>query len=204
MFRLPQNPAVAIRDRILDAVGQLAMSLGAGNFTLEQVAQAAGVSKGGLLYHFPTKEALLLAMGERFLQTFESGRREAREHLPDEPSADLKASVLGMLCRPSSEICQGAAILTAAANDPALVEMFRTCLADYTNELATWPGSFERKAIVSLAVDGLMLREALRVSPFSSDQRDAVIHALLQLADESCCQTVAPDTGPQDSKQVLP
>lgn len=203
MFSLPQPHLSSIRDRILDAVGELSMTLGAGNFTLEQVAQAAGVSKGGLLYHFPSKEALLLAMGERFLQTFDSARREARARLPDEPAADLKASVLGVLCRPASGNCQGAAILTAAANDPALVSMFRTCLAEYTKELATWSGSFERKAIVSLAVDGLMLREALRISPFSPEQRDAVIHALLQLADESCCPTAAHDTDSQP-KQALP
>ncbi|MEY4932595.1 MAG: hypothetical protein RLZZ403_915 [Pseudomonadota bacterium] len=203
MFSLPQPHLSSIRDRILDAVGQLSMSLGAGNFTLEQVAQAAGVSKGGLLYHFPSKEALLLAMGERFLQTFESARREARARLPDEPAADLKASVLGVLCRPVTDHCQGAALLTAAANDPALVAMFRQCLADYTNELADWPGAFERKAIVSLAVDGLMLREALRISPFTPEQRDAVIHSLLQLADESCTPASPQDTANPDSQQVL-
>lgn len=175
-----------VRDRILDAVGPLATELGAGNFTLEQVAQAAGVSKGGLLYHFPSKEALLLAVGERFVQSFETARRNAREHLPDEPSADLKASVLASLCRPKSQGCQGTALLTAAANDPSLVAMFRNCLADYTSELASWEGSFERKAIVSLAVDGLILREALRISPFTPQQRDAVIHSLLHLADEAC------------------
>ncbi len=186
MSSQPQPPLFQPRDRILDAVGQLSTELGAGNFTLEQVAQAAGVSKGGLLYHFPTKEALLLAMGERYLRSFESGRREARERLPDEPSADLKASVLGLLCRPDSQPCQAAAILTAAANSPELVAMFRTSLIDYTAELASWQGSFERKAIVSLAIDGLLLREALRISPFTAEQRDAVIHALLHLADECC------------------
>jgi len=176
------------------------MEQGAGNITLEQVAQAAGVSKGGLLYHFPSKEALLLAMGERYLQTFEARRQEARGRLPDGPSADLKASVIGVLCRPSSDKCQGAAILTAAANDPATVDMFRTCLAEYTTQLAAGPGSFERKAIVSLAIDGLILREALRISPFSAEQRDAVIHALLELADESCSAsdqgTAATDSTP--------
>lgn len=201
MFSLPQPHLSSIRDRILDAVGQLSMTLGAGNFTLEQVAQAAGVSKGGLLYHFPSKDALLLAMGERFLHTFEAVRREARARLPDEPAADLKASVLGVLCRPVTDHCQGAAILTAAANDPGLVSMFRKCLADYTKELAAWPGAFERKAIVSLAVDGLMLREALRISPFTPEQRDAVIHALLQLADESCTPE-AQDAAKPHSQQV--
>lgn len=56
MFSLPVPPPGSIRDRILDAVGELSMVLGASNFTLEQVAQAAGVSKGGLLYHFPRKK----------------------------------------------------------------------------------------------------------------------------------------------------
>lgn len=177
------NPA---RERILDAAAELVARLGAANLTLDQVAQTAGVSKGGLLYHFPTKEALVLAMGRRFLRTFETGRREARERLPDEPAADLKACVLGVLCRPQSEGCQGAAILAAAANDPALVEMFRSSLDDLTRELAGWQGSFELKAIVTLAVDGLMLREALGISPFTAEQRDAVVHALLHLADESC------------------
>jgi AcrR family transcriptional regulator len=186
MSSQPESSPPAPRDRILDAVVQLSTELGAGNFTLEQVAQAAGVSKGGLLYHFPSKEALLLAMGRRYLKSFESGRREARERMADEPSADLKASVLGLLCRPGSQSCQGAAILAAAANDPALVAMFRSSLVDHMTELESWPGSFARKAIVSLAVDGLMLREALQISPFSADQRDAVIHALLHLADESC------------------
>ena len=31
-------------------------------FTLDAVAQRAGVSKGGLLYHYPSKEALIKGM----------------------------------------------------------------------------------------------------------------------------------------------
>jgi len=41
----------AARDRILDAAEQLVAHQGASNLTLEAVAQAASVSKGGLLYH---------------------------------------------------------------------------------------------------------------------------------------------------------
>jgi len=94
--------------------------------------------------------------------------------------------VLGLLCRPGSEPCQGAAILAAAANDPAMVAMFRNSLIEHMAELESWQGSFELKAIISLAIDGLMLREALSISPFTPEQRDAVIHALLNLADECC------------------
>jgi AcrR family transcriptional regulator len=43
-------------------VAQVVQARGAGSLTLEAVADVAGVSKGGLLYHFPTKDALIDGM----------------------------------------------------------------------------------------------------------------------------------------------
>ncbi|WP_072688547.1 TetR/AcrR family transcriptional regulator [Rhodococcus marinonascens] len=57
--------AAGTRDRILDALEKLLLDLGIAQVTLEAVAAEAGVSKGGLLYHFPSKEALLAAMVRR-------------------------------------------------------------------------------------------------------------------------------------------
>jgi hypothetical protein len=42
----------------------------------------------------------------------------------------------------------------------------------------------------------------LRISPFTPEQRDAVIHSLLQLADESCTPASAQDPANPDSQQV--
>ncbi|MCX5045061.1 TetR/AcrR family transcriptional regulator [Aldersonia sp. NBC_00410] len=53
------------RDRILDAVEQLLLDRGVQQVTLEAVANEAGVSKGGLLYHFNNKDALLAGMVRR-------------------------------------------------------------------------------------------------------------------------------------------
>lgn len=61
----PESPAPSTRDRILDALEQLLLEAGPLHTTLEAVATAAGVSKGGLLYHFPSKEAMLAAMVRR-------------------------------------------------------------------------------------------------------------------------------------------
>jgi AcrR family transcriptional regulator len=46
------------RDRVLDAYETLLIEHGAAAVTLDAVSAAAGVSKGGLLYHFASKEAL--------------------------------------------------------------------------------------------------------------------------------------------------
>jgi AcrR family transcriptional regulator len=47
------------RDRILDAAQNLICAQGVAGFTLDAVAQAAKVSKGGLLYHFGSKDKLI-------------------------------------------------------------------------------------------------------------------------------------------------
>jgi AcrR family transcriptional regulator len=55
-------PAADARTRILDAAEAIVQARGVPALTLEAAARDAGVSKGGLLYHFASKEALLAAM----------------------------------------------------------------------------------------------------------------------------------------------
>lgn len=57
-----QTPA---RSRVLDAYVTLLIDEGERAATLDAVAREADVSKGGLLYHFPNKEALVAGLLER-------------------------------------------------------------------------------------------------------------------------------------------
>ncbi|MGR3618427.1 MAG: TetR/AcrR family transcriptional regulator [Roseovarius sp.] len=52
------------RDTLLDATEAVVLEMGATRLTFDAVAERAGVSKGGLLYSFPTKEALMEGMEE--------------------------------------------------------------------------------------------------------------------------------------------
>ncbi|SDE25692.1 TetR/AcrR family transcriptional regulator [Rhodococcus tukisamuensis] len=78
--------APSTRDRILDALEKLLLDRGLSHITLEAVAATAGVSKGGLLYHFRSKDALIAGMvrrlGERSdKQLAESGNSVAEWYL---------------------------------------------------------------------------------------------------------------------------
>ena len=53
------------RDRILDAFEALLVGQGSRAATLDAVAEEAGVSKGGLLYHFPSRDDLVEGMLDR-------------------------------------------------------------------------------------------------------------------------------------------
>jgi AcrR family transcriptional regulator len=59
------------RDELLDAAEGLLCDQGSDSLTLAAVADRAGVSKGGLLYHFSSKDALIKAMAERLITDFD-------------------------------------------------------------------------------------------------------------------------------------
>lgn len=59
------------RNEVLDAAEALVAESGVIALTFEAVARATGISKGGILYHFPSKDALTAAMIERFTTRFD-------------------------------------------------------------------------------------------------------------------------------------
>ncbi len=67
------------RERILDALQDILISDGYSSVTLEAVARDASVSKGGLLYHFPSKAAMLTGLIDRLSEMAEEEFREAEE-----------------------------------------------------------------------------------------------------------------------------
>ncbi len=175
------------RDRILEAAERVVADIGAARLTLEVVAQSAGVSKGGLLYHFPSKELLLSALAQRYVDNMERCIAAAKTDLGDGVlSRDLKACIVGMLGSDPRSKALGAALLATAANDLTLLEVIRECIAKCTKELAEDRQlHFARAAVVALAIDGLMMRESLRISAFSVEQREQVVEELIRIADEA-------------------
>src|ERR1700676_5423954 len=64
------------RDRILDAAERVILESGGRNFTLDAVAKHAGISKGGLVYSFATKDGLVRAALEREVTRFQEAVRQ--------------------------------------------------------------------------------------------------------------------------------
>lgn len=62
---MKRTSATNTRDRLLDAAEAVVVEQGVSAMTLEAVAARAKVSKGGLLYHFPSKDAVVRGMLSR-------------------------------------------------------------------------------------------------------------------------------------------
>jgi AcrR family transcriptional regulator len=178
------SPRASSYDVIIDAAETVVVEAGASHMTLDAVAARAGVSKGGLLHHFPTKEALLEAMIRRLIEAREESRKRAWQELPDGPARALKAYMLSSLLRDRKADCVGAPILAALAHNPKLAEPIREIIKKRYAEFVSEGVKFERAIVLALAADGLLFQEVVSLSPFTEEQRRKVIEELLRIVDE--------------------
>ena len=178
------SPRKSRREAILAATGDLVREIGAGHVTLDAVSRRANVSKGGLLYHFPTKESLLQAMVSRLLDTLRDAREKEYSRQAPGPGRMLKALVISMEVVRSKEARPiAAALLAVGANDPGLLrpakEQLEAMIRDV--ECSGMPIGFTR-AIVFAAM-GLLLSEMLGVSAHSNRERQTFLEELRRLID---------------------
>ena len=64
------SKANAKRELILNAATQIALDSGFHSLTLDAVAKRAGISKGGLLYHYPNKDLLIKGIAIHIFDEF--------------------------------------------------------------------------------------------------------------------------------------
>jgi AcrR family transcriptional regulator len=179
----------AVRDRraaILDAAEAVVARAGARNLTVEAVAAQAGLSKGGVLHHFRTKEDMAAAMIERSIAWFDGAVAEAEAADPAAPGrfsrAYLRAS-FGMT--PSTgdgfdALC--ASITTALLAFPERLAPVQD-QGDRTQAAIESDGYDPQLAtIVRLAVDGLWLSENLNLMRYDPALKAAVAARLLEWA----------------------
>ncbi|WP_028079468.1 TetR/AcrR family transcriptional regulator [Solimonas soli] len=169
------------RDAMLDAAEAIVVAHGAVRLTLDAVAREAGVSKGGVMYHFPSKNALLEALVSRAVERSHAAREAQADKLPDAPARALHAYVRASINDPLHNDRVSGALLSVVASDPKLMapvrDFFRKRLPAISEGVP-----FERAALVHLATEGLWLMELFRVSPFTRAQRARIKDLLTRLA----------------------
>jgi AcrR family transcriptional regulator len=148
------------RERVLDAYADLVA--GGDSPSLERVAAAAGVSKGGLLYHFASTSALRDGLITRALLDTDAALQQAaaggtaaltwlRLSVPSEEQRRLWAGLLATVRLAGSD----------AALPPQLVEHIQRWQRLLTDEL----GDPVRAEVVRLVGDGLLLQSLSGIPP---------------------------------------
>jgi AcrR family transcriptional regulator len=180
-----KNPSLT-REAILRAASRVVVEEGVSGMTLETVAREAGVSKGGLLYHFPSKEALIAGMIGRLIEGFEDALgRELGTKKGGGGGRWSRAYARVSFAEDRWYLQVSAGLLAAVAQDPALLEPLRKGYED-AQRWAERDGIDPAVAtLVRLAADGLFFAEMLGFAPPEGVLRARVLEALLSLTEGS-------------------
>ncbi len=180
------TPPTDARTRILDAAEDIVRARGVTALTLDVAAKQAGVSKGGLLYHFNSKEALLDALLKRLASFIEEDFAAGVAEQPEGPGRVARAMLtwaLGLPANESNERCDRAAAVFLAAfhHDPVLLQPVREQFARMRAAVAAdglLPG---HGMAIMAAGDGLFMARIFGLYTLTEPERAEVHTALFRL-----------------------
>jgi AcrR family transcriptional regulator len=191
MSHAPSSASIPIRHKrdarelILQAAEDIVARRGPAHLTLETAANEAKVSKGGLFYHFRSKEALLEAMILRSMELLVSEQMKVEESLTGERNGKMKANIIGTLRHLEGQRPVLTAVVAAIANDPKLVEPMRDSIRkQFQNLSKELTLQTEDIAILFLASQGLLLMELLNLSFLTPGQIRKVTQRMLRMVEE--------------------
>lgn len=170
------------REKILAAAAELADIVGPGNISLDAVAQRAGVSKGGLLYNFPSKAKLMQALVEDYLKSFEQALAAKST---DEGAAS--ANSLAAYIELSAEECQhhqpsAAGVLAALSEDPDFLNPVRDFKRNLLDRLKAENPDTAKLLVAFLVIEGLRSMSLFDMDILHEDERNMAISYLLDEA----------------------
>lgn len=97
MVRRTKDEAQETRNRILDAAEHVFSERGVSRTSLEDVAHAAGVTRGAIYWHFKDKSDLFAAMVNRVTLPMEAMVARSSDESVEDPLASLKACAVNAL-----------------------------------------------------------------------------------------------------------
>lgn len=180
------HPPPDARSRILDAAETLVRGQGVARLTLDAVAREAGVSKGGLLYHFASKQALLVGLLARVAEAIEANFLAGIGRQPEGPGRVARAMLaFGFAAAPemlSTQVDRAAAVFLAAHHhDPALLAPVRAVIARMRARVAADGLPEGHGMAIMAAVDGIMLTRLFGLYTLDETERAAMGAALARL-----------------------
>lgn len=159
------------KDKICEAAMQLAIRDGLLAMTLDNVAKQAGISKGGVMYHFPSKDELVRGVLDYFSHQCET---MLMRRVVDDPEPRLRWARCLLDCvfpesaesdtrtdagDISSDVLSRffMAMLAGAVTSPAAMLPLREVAARMRKRFMSDPNDGMEQILVWLAIDGLFL-----------------------------------------------
>jgi AcrR family transcriptional regulator len=163
-----------VRELLLDAAEEVVNAQGVARLTLEAVARQAGLSKSGLLHHFPSKDALIDAIVARTVSLWKASLESALAEQPAGPQPTVRGLLqccLGDMAEWTERLRRSStALLAVLVHCPGR----RTAMHDFYQGLHARMeqecGGRPTGDLVLAVVDGIWLRWVTGLAPLEDRQ----------------------------------
>jgi len=176
-----ENPARSklTRDAAIKAAVEIIERDGLGKLTIDAIARESGISKGGVLHHFKTKDAVLNGIFQRQIDTSRSSFKEYFDDLPSDTKEPTLKTQIEILRR--AIMHQKSTIFALAGALSASEEILSTILDQERNNIEIIKAEAPDANIALVrwaAAQGLALSSILGMCPLSEQERDRLFERL--------------------------
>lgn len=187
-----QRDPVRTRKALLDAAERVVTALGPA-FSLDAVAREAGVSKGGLLHHFRSRDSLLAALAAEWTEQFDAAVERELDPADDRPGRVCRAHIRATF--DDAAVAGGpwvhTSVQTALVAVPEVLERARADAERWQADMAADGLHRQRVLLISRTLDGEALADLFGRTVDDAASRRELRDLLLALTEET-----GPLTGP--------
>ena len=182
LLELMDNPTRSERSR--NAAIQAALTIlsrdGPGELTFEALSRESGISKGGLLHQFGSKNGILKALLAHQVENFE---RFTQQYLAASDPATPELTLMSQIATAREAVNQhhsvALAVIAAMVEDPELLASTRKADSKNIEAIEAEAADPDLALLRWAASRGLIFTELLGLSPLSKKDRDRLFDYLL-------------------------
>jgi AcrR family transcriptional regulator len=168
------------RNTVLQAALAIIARDGPGRLTLDAIVRESGVSKGGLMHQFRTKEAVLKALLERQIAYFEGfSEKYLAEHGAGQKQPHLAAQIATLREALPGPQSVAFALVGAIAQEPGLLSMTREIDAKRLDAIRAEAADPDLATLRWMAARGLVMSAVLGICPVPEQDRGRLFERLM-------------------------
>lgn len=171
-----------VRQQLLEVAARLSQEQGAAGITLDAVSRAAGVSKGGLLHHFPNKIALLDGLFDDLVARFDHEIEAAMARDPEARGRFTRAYIdVCFALDPTADVPGWRMLTIALIAEPNLKSRWCDWVSRRSAEFAETDAS-TGCVLARFACDGVWLADLMGSHDLDAAARSGLIENLKALS----------------------
>lgn len=170
------------RDKIIDAAMSVVRDQGVAKLTLDEAARCAGLSKGGVLYHFKTKDDLIRGVVEHLINQYDTMQQSYYDREPEGPYRWVRAVVrTGFDPNGPASDKLASALLASIAINPELVAPLQAHYDKWIERIRGDSPNPQLAGLICMAMDGHYFEKILGLDLCDPDEQEQMKTFMLDL-----------------------